>query len=181
MKIQNFLSEQDSNLIKKIITSSDFKWNYRSKSQQFCPDNMCIDQYVHSFYNDAFGGIKCDLWLDVAKPLIIATEKFLKKSVGLNRLKANMLEQKKCSDTELLMMEHQDWPGVSNNKHYSIVYYVGKSDGPTVLFDSNHKILNSYDFEDNAAIIFDSHTLHRGTPPVNHKNRFVVNMIVSVN
>lgn len=58
-----------------------------------------------------------------------------------------------------------------NFKHYSIVYYLKKSDGGTVI--------NGNFFEDTPgrAVLFDSNTYHYGVGPKQYSDRFLLNIM----
>jgi hypothetical protein len=110
---------------------------------------------------------------------------------SIHRLKANMLMQ---GDYNIEQHHPPHYDTVSPN-HWSMIYYVNRSDGPTRLFDKS----TEKDFESaedtndfyfkmeciekieprkNRAVIFPSNLLHASACPIQFKRRVVLNFVL---
>ena len=60
--------------------------------------------------------------------------------------------------------------------HYTMLYYVNDSDGPTNIFDyKGEKLIQEIEPKKGRAVIFTGDTYHSSSSPRNHPNRIVVN------
>ena len=69
---------------------------------------------------------------------------------------------------------HLDKP---SKGYMSLLYYVNDSDGDTIFFDKNIRMIKRVNPKKNRAILFDSNILHAGSNPIKSKKRIVINTI----
>lgn len=185
MIVDDFLSKSEADKIHKIVDEYDFRWRYKPRNQSHSPDNLSVFQFVHSLSFDDKNveqkKVKSRYYDAIMSPILSAFEKHTGNKVSrVVRAKINLITKMEVSPVELLMMEHKDIYGNSNGKTYSLVYYIEDSDGDTVIFDNNHNVVECAPPKKGSAVIFDSYTVHRGTPPNKHKRRVILNVILEV-
>ena len=59
-------------------------------------------------------------------------------------------------------------------KHYTMIYYILDSDGPTRIF-SEGKVINEIEPKKGRAVFFSGDTYHASAAPKNHSKRMVIN------
>ena len=59
-------------------------------------------------------------------------------------------------------------------EHYTMLYYVNDSDGPTKIF-SGEKIIKEINPKKGRAVFFSGDTYHASSSPKKHSNRVVIN------
>jgi hypothetical protein len=64
--------------------------------------------------------------------------------------------------------------------HKVFLYYVNDSDGDTILFDKNYKIVEKIKPEKGKFLIFDGDILHASSPPVKSKKRMIINLNIKI-
>ena len=85
------------------------------------------------------------------------------------RIKAGMFVK---NQTEKPHLAHVDRPYF----HYTMLYYVNDSDGPTQLYDEKGgKVVKEIEPKKGRAVILDGNIYHASSCPKNHVNRIVIN------
>lgn len=110
---------------------------------------------------------------------------------SIHRLKANMLMQGDYKDYQY----HPPHYDTVSPNHWSMVYYINRSDGPTRLFDKiaekdfesaddvnelyfGMECAESIEPRKNRAVIFPSNLLHSSACPIQFKRRVVLNFVL---
>jgi len=149
--IDNYLSQQDFDIVKSILNSDEFLWQLNKKPN----DNSSIGdfQFLHffvEFYQPEY--------LNAAYLPFIITKPYAKKvnkSYRINRAKANLFI--KTSNESKELGYHKDLEDSSEfNEYKTIILYLENSNGFT-QFKSGEKIESI----ENRALIFDAHTEHQ--------------------
>jgi hypothetical protein len=180
---ENVLSEEHHKELTDVVFGYYFPWHYwRYSSYQFKePDN--IYQLTHPIFED--GRVVCPPYIkpDEAKtverivPEItngINKQKYGEvKVIGVQRIQFNMLIPQPYTEKQLELGIHRDWQNEAEG-FKSAIYYLNNSDGDTVVGDEH------FTPRENTAILFDSYTNHRATPPTNTKRRIVLNIVFKV-
>ena len=185
--IDNFFNQEDQDFLENLLfieeqfpwylahTSNSTPHSYIQKIRQNVglPFEKEFHQFVHTFYEDEKQNSSHWSYL----------EKIFKsnKHVPINnffRVKANLNVQIIGATKDTHGALHQDHP---ESMFQSILYYVNDADGDTLLFDNKKNVVEKVSPKKGRAIIFDSHTFHAASPPLNHKIRVVVNCILYKN
>lgn len=174
-KLQNWLPVTLVNELDKIFTGDKVSWIYTPSTVNYQEVNK-VDgiedshQFVHLLYDQ--GQPVSHLW-EAVRPLIHFFEYHKKLQVcELGRIKANMLFQ----DTTTSNSYNTPHIDVHDDEWTSLVYYVNKSDGPTVMFDNKLNQIDQSIFEQGNAVFFPSNKLHSSTNPFNNYRRIVINI-----
>jgi hypothetical protein len=90
----------------------------------------------------------------------------------VSRAKINMLTMSDFKQNELYNTPHID----NIDPHYVLIYYVNDSDGDTFIFEGKgEKIIKRVTPKRGRFLLFPGELYHAGRPPVNHKNRVLIN------
>lgn len=159
-----------------VILHHDFTWHWNEftlvgdSTTSFA---KTTHQFTHLFWgkgkeNSSLSYMVFDIARTVAASLDIQL-KYLWKA------KANLL----CTMGDVHIDQqheiHRDCEDGDN--FYSVVYYIGESDGDTVLFDDSGKETARVPHKHNSAAVFNSLSNHRASLPRQHKRRVVINLI----
>lgn len=159
--IQNFLPEQDSDLILDTVTSNSFSWFY-SGSVGRKEDNKEF-YFVHIFF-DFF-----------AKTNLASPEDYIISNICKNmrippsfllRCKANLFTRSHLNFKHGL---HKDIENKANT--LNAIYYINTNNGYTE-FENGTRI----DSVRNSLLLFDNNTLHRSVNQTDEKIRLNINM-----
>jgi hypothetical protein len=63
-----------------------------------------------------------------------------------------------------------------DTEHYVFLYYVNDSDGDTIIFDDNNKIIDKIKPKKGRILLFDGNLLHSSSHPILSKKRIVINI-----
>lgn len=182
--------------IENIMGGTYFAWYHNNVTVDKLPDNWqwAEDedaqetwQFVHTFY--ANQRVQSDHFQFV-RPLLY----FIENETGVNcnklyRAKSNLLFP---TGKDVYTTPHTDEilkNEDGSSKYKTILYYINDSDGDTVFFDQRSELgtirpkMNIVDRmtpKKGSVVVFDSNIFHASTPPVNFKNRMVINFVVEV-
>ena len=132
-------------------------------------------QFTHNFY---INGAINSTYARMLDPILASIEsKADIKIKTIFRAKANLLTNMQMSEQELANEIHTDH---DSTDYRSFVYYVSTSDGNTIIYDEDETILEQASPVFNSGILFPSRLRHRGTPPLLHKRRIVINFILEI-
>ena len=153
--IDNFLSEQNFNILKDIILGNNFDWYYNNYIDSRDRPNKKF-QFIHFIFNNNCKGSNFNLIqpiLNIIKP------------ISLVRIKANLLTK----TNDIIINEfHKDFNNVNNLT--TAIFYINTCNGYT-LFKDGTKI-NSIA---NRFISFNSQLEHTGTSCTDENIRVVIN------
>lgn len=132
-------------------------------------------QFVHIIYHE--GSPKSDAWALVQPILFIFEEQTGITIKDVYKVKANLTTKLELSEEEQEEATHVDV--IKGDKKYlTIIYYVIDSDGDTLIYDDENFMRVTP--RKGVAVYFPSELNHRPTPPLEHKRRIVLNIIVEV-
>ena len=161
--IDNFLSSENSKLIKNSLCAEDFEWNFKSGITKDVDDPINIhndrldifqkqlrgyekDDYYfnHFFFNNTpfFMSQRISLMHPILRQL---------KIDFLYRIKANFYTRTEKN------VEH-DWHVDFEEEHFSAIYYVNTNNGKTLLKD-----IGEIESIENRMLIFKGNSLHAST------------------
>lgn len=156
--------------------SSNLNTATKESMEKFSFDqNICeYLMFVHVFYNNSRGETVANsdfipILNKILKPLL---QKLNLDTISILRSKANLQTQHKNNSVNNYNTPHVD----VNQDHYVAIYYVNDSDGDTVLFDENYKIIQRISPMKGRILLFNGKTLHCGSHPYSSKSRCVVNI-----
>lgn len=180
--IDNVFSEDIINKIENTLTGFYFPWYFyeetthpesyffkNSKNLKNCND-YC--QFVHSLYvpsDNNFGSEYFNLVLSLLNQFSLKHKiDFLK----IERAKANLQTQYQDNNEKNFNIPHKDL----DTEHYVFLYYVNDSDGDTIIFDDNNKIIDKIKPKRGRVLLFDGNLLHSSSHPILSKKRIVINI-----
>lgn len=179
MIIENLLPLPTAQHLEEKISNDWFPWYWTESTI----DTYHTDEYngiknfqfTHHFYKN---GSPSSSYATMLDPILKELEKRTEKRIqSIFRVKANLVTNMQMSAEELNKEIHIDH---FSDQYSSFVYYVSDSDGKTVVYDIDDKILEQTDPVFNTGILFKSNLRHRGTPPSLHKRRIVLNFIMEM-
>lgn len=189
---QNIISEKEQNYIERNLTDYRFPWHFiqssdlgikadlsylESKQEEF-KNKFIIDppQFYHSILTEGKPGPFFEWFTPILDQIYYPGMKIL-------RMKVNLTIPYVGSSEKSLGVPHVDLPDESDYK--TIIYYVTKSDGNTIIFNENkgHKGLLTIKHistpEKGKVLIFNGNTLHAACPPASNQTRIVLNINVA--
>jgi hypothetical protein len=194
--IDDFLTKEHQDSLERMITGSDFPWNFHAYSVSEYPltEHYYSDveykehiQFRHVFFHE--NTIKSNFFQYIA-PLLAEYQKKTNSNLNVYRIKANLLMPQKGPKsqqphTDNMIFENGVFKG--GNKR-TLLYYVHNSDGDTVLYNKHYfgeplglvKEQKRVSPKKGRAIIFDSNQVHSGTCPTNSDYRVVINCVFEV-
>lgn len=168
--LSNLLPAPTATHVRDVLLSEDFAWYWNERTLEEVPQST--HQFTHLFWvqgqaNSSFAYIPTNI--------ISAVEAALSVNAHyISSAKANLLCTLGDIDVDQQCEMHSDLP--AGDRVYSIVYYVGESDGDTVAYRDGIETARAQ-HRDNTAFVFNSLTQHRGSLPRKHKRRVVVNIV----
>ena len=157
--IDNFLNNEDFQLIKNTMLDINFPWfYYKTKTFKDEKETLYNFQFVHNFY--ANYGANSN-FLDLMSPLITKIN-----PIAIAKIKANMTMK---SDEIVEYGYHTDYTTDSNLK--TAVFYLNNNNGYTKFEDGS-----CIDSVENRLLIFDSQLKHTGTSCTDQRFRAVINL-----
>ena len=170
--LDNVISEGYQNYLSEQFTSNSFAWYYT-------PGATCLE--AEQDKNTAFSSL---LFLNVDErqhnnpgcdslfPLLFEGISKYKEGAELKflyRIKAGMFVK---NQTDKPHIPHVD---LKNNKHYTLLYYVIDSDGPTKFYNGDN-VFKQVDPKKGRAVIFPGDIYHASASPRQHPNRITLNI-----
>lgn len=162
--------------LRETVLSEDFPWfwNERTLEEKDCAEfEKTTHQFTHLFWNQgadnsSYSYLVFDILRAIEAALGIKVEYF-------SRAKANLL----CTLGDIDIDQHREIHTDSDigERIYSAVYYVGESDGDTVLFADSGEETARAKHQNNSAVVFNSRSKHRASLPRQHKRRVVINLV----
>ena len=75
------------------------------------------------------------------------------------------------NQTQGANMPHVDW----DFEHYTMLYYVNDSDGPTIIYDESANMVDKIEPVKGRVLIFSGDTIHASSSPTEHNCRITIN------
>jgi hypothetical protein len=168
MIVKDLLPQSYKKEIQDALLGDIFPWYF---NKNILPNvEKSSSQFTHTLYRD--NQIESDAF-SLIKPMIYFIEDKTSGSFKkIERIKANL--RTKNIDDKYELNIHKD---VEQDNYKSFVYYVNNSDGDTLFFDDNTKIINSVTPKENSGIFFNSNISHTSQAPIKNDCRVVINFI----
>jgi hypothetical protein len=168
MIVKDLLPQSYKKEIQDTLLGDLFPWYFNKK---ICPNvEKSSSQFTHTFYRN--NQIESEAF-SLIKPMIYFIEDKTNTSFKkIERIKVN-LRAKTINDNYELNI-HTD---MEQDNYKSFLYYVNDSDGDTLFFDENNKIINSVAPKENSGIFFNSNIKHTSQAPIKNDYRVVINFI----
>lgn len=180
--IDNFLPEELSEEIYKVLSSPNFAWFYQKTTVDPIFDRIIkgsydYPQFSHIFYNRNHGEtiINSD-YHPIADQ--VCRRYMLNENIDISllRCKANLqLCYPKRQKNEKFNPPHVDLHDAG--ECLTAIYYVCDSDGDTYFFNDNYEVIHSVSPKANRFIVFDGQMLHAGNHPLDSRERIVINFV----
>jgi len=165
--VNDAISKSYQDLIEEVLTSEEFRWSYQPK---ITDNNDAKDT------NTGFGvtllsdGYKSE-YAGLLYPVLL--EGFAKyrtdhKIENCFRIRAGMFVK---NQTQGANMPHVDW----DFEHYTMLYYVNDSDGPTIIYDESANMVDKIEPVKGRVLIFSGDTIHASSSPKEHNCRIAIN------
>ena len=172
--IDDVISKGYQNLIERIFTTSStshIPWNF---IENITDDNRNEKPDISGFaFNIFHSDIKLKTeYADLLIPLLYEAVDKCKKGKEIKkllRIRAGMFIR---NQTDKPHESHVDY----DNFHYTMLYYVNDSDGPTNIFDyKGENVIQEIEPKKGRAVLMTGDTYHSSSCPRNHINRIVIN------
>lgn len=190
--IDDLLDKEESSLIEKQMYDSFFPWFFTCqkaddgkmytvssvKANEWKNDKNVIDngQFVHLFLSLVENSQEINSsYMDIPYKILSEFSKKTKTNIDFSdilRIKANLITQYREYTKNSYGIPHTDY----SYEHYVLIYYVNDSDGDTVLFDKNKKIMAKITPKKGRCLFFNGNILHAGGHPVDNFSRCVINI-----
>jgi hypothetical protein len=168
MIIKDLLPQSYKKEIQDALLGDLFPWYLNKNIIPNIEKSSC--QFTHTFYRN--NQIESDAF-NLIKPMIYFIEDKTNTSFKtIQRIKANLRTKTINNDYELNI--HKD---MDQDNYKSFLYYLNDSDGDTLFFDKNKKIINSVTPKENSGIFFKSNISHTSQAPIKNDFRVVINFI----
>lgn len=180
-KYKNFLEKENFEEIWRLVTSSDFNWNYiescsgRGSRIDFCQD-VDFHYREYGFFNTFFNyKDKKDIkFSNIVKPIIDEISKDL-EIFHLIRVRVGM--QTYIGDKNFAHGPHVDY----FFPHKTLIYYVECDDGDTIFYKGEMKndggsleVMDRVSPERNSAVVFDGLIIHGSSSPFSTSRRIAI-------
>lgn len=175
--LENFLPQEYVDQLAFEIGHHYFPWFWRPSTRYGIEEEGKDSkdfQFVHIMYHE--GSPMSEAW-GLVQPVLFAFEEHTGITIkDVYKVKANLTTKLNLTEAEQEEATHVDI--IKGDKKYlTIVYYVIDSDGDTVVIDDETTRVSP---RKGTAVYFPSELNHRPTPPLEHKRRIVLNIIVEV-
>jgi hypothetical protein len=176
--IDNLFEEKYQNDIENLIINSELPLFYNKSTiadeerHKLEKNVLDLPQFTHSFLRDE--QINSGFWpifLPIAQILNAKIEKL--QTLNLTRFKLNLNFLVANAKSNQYFPQHID---MGNKEGITIIYYVNNSDGDTLFFDQNKKIIKRNTPKKGSIVMFDNQLIHAGQPPVKSPFRSVINI-----
>jgi hypothetical protein len=168
MIIENLLPQSYKKEIQDALLGDLFPWYLNKNIVPSVEKSSC--QFTHTLYrNDQ---IESDAF-SLIKPMIYFIEDKTNTPIKkIERIKANLRTKTINNEYKLNIHKDQD-----QDNYKSFLYYVNDSDGDTLFFDEDKKIINSVTPKENSGVFFNSNINHTSQAPIKNDCRIVINFI----
>ncbi len=180
----DIISKDDQKKFVKELYNVEFPWYLQKTTTAITETNTAIKDdkscdtlgLVHVIYDEK-KGINSQIY----QPALNTLNNFLSKNniilEKLLRIKTNLVF-KRVDNSEKYHTPHVD----NEQNHYTLLYYVNDSDGPTYLFNNkyngtkqNLNLIEKVNPEQGRAILLDGHYYHASSNPAINDYRLVIN------
>ena len=172
--LDNVISEGYQNYLSEQFTSSNFPWYYTSGATFLETEqdkNTAFSSLL--FSNDLqYKSTYCDFLYPLLFDGISKYKRGAKLEL-LHRIKAGMFVK---NQTDKPHLPHVD---IDNTKHYTLLYYVIDSDGPTKFYNGDN-VFKQVEPKKGRAVIFPGDIYHASSSPRQHPNRITLNINFSI-
>lgn len=171
MKVfDNIINDTYQNYISDQLTSDIFPWYYTDNAT--IKDKDKNSAFSNQLFLNADERQHKNPYCDCLYPLLFEGITRYKEGAELKflyRIKAGMFVR---NQTDKPHIPHVD---LKNNKHYTLLYYVIDSDGPTRFYDGD-KVIREVEPKKGRAVIFPGDMYHSSSSPRKHSNRITINI-----
>lgn len=199
--IDGLLDENLADQLEGFFLGDSVNWNYNPFTTRigrlfsgslYFPHIIETHQFTHQIVKDDMAMSSNPEIVPLSKILVSNIQEHVgMKFHSIHRLKANLLMQGDYR-SEQLHPPHYDT--IAQN-HWSMVYYVNRSDGATHIFDKSAdkdfesaqdvneiyremKCIQTVEPKKNRAVIFPSNRIHASSCPIQFKRRVVLNFVL---
>ena len=170
--IDNIISLGYQNLVEEVWGSSYFDWYFNSQISVKGDDDVNTGFTHRTFYTDN-GKPVATTYNHLVYPILLeALNKYKKGSLikELYRIRGAMFVK---NQTSLPHLPHVD----NDYKHYTMLYYVTDSDGPTKIFSdkSGERVIREIEPKKGRVVFMSGDTYHASASPRTHERRIVIN------
>lgn len=169
--------------LNNLVLSDKFGWKYISTTADVRDklDSNLNGTFYHNLYHH-LNNIKSEHY-DVFLPLVFE----LLEASGLNNYKVirSRLGLLQNRGKSIVHAPHVDYI----EPHKTIIYYLNQSDGSTFFYNEDMVVENNLPkmhdtftvshqniYKKNSMVVFDGHTYHSSSTPIQHENRIVLNI-----
>lgn len=167
MIIKDLLPQSYKKEIQDALLGDIFPWYF---NKNILPSEKSSFQFTHTLYRD--NKIESDAFTLIRPMIYFIEDKTNTSFKKIERIKANL--RTKTLDDNYEFNIHKD---MAENNYKSFIYYVNDSDGDTLFFDDNNKIINSVTPKENSGVFFNSNIKHTSQAPIKNDYRVVINFI----
>ena len=165
--IDNVISKNYQNLIEDNFSTSKIAWYFAENITSQASDTSSSG-FSHTIFkdNNPTGSL-----FNLVLPILLEGLGKYKDGVDIKdlyRIRAAMFVKNQAGT--LHNTPHLD----HTFKHYTMIYYILDSDGPTRIF-SEGKVINEIEPKKGRAVFFSGDTYHASAAPKNHSKRMVIN------
>ena len=167
--IDDSISKGYQNIVENFLGSDDFSWYFSSNITEV-GGKETISGFSDNLYQleENIKKPGADLLIPILYESVDKYEKD-RQIKELFRIRVGMFVK---DQTDKPHQAHVDSPDL----HYTMLYYVNDSDGPTNIFDyKGEKVIQEIEPKKGRAVIMTGDTYHSSSCPRNHINRIVVN------
>lgn len=156
-----------------VHTDNYFPWYFQNKTSyhDYKDDGNTVDCFQLS-HGSCYDNKKLSNVFDYTKKIVDCT---MYRDLPISRIKSNLTTNLSNYNENLHQPIHVD----SDNRNFvSMLYYVNDSDGGTMFFDENDKIVEKIEAKKGRLVIFPSTIKHAGCNPINTQYKIIVNYIL---
>ena len=167
--LDNIISPGYQNLVEEIMGGTYFDWYFNSQISVVGDDDTNSGFTHKIFYTDNGKPVGTTYYHLVYPILLEAINKYKRGSLikELYRIRGAMFVKDQTSLPHLPHIDHQF-------EHYTMLYYVNDSDGPTKIF-SGEKIIRQINPKKGRVVLMSGDTYHASSSPRTHAKRMVIN------
>ena len=170
--IDNFISSVYEDYLENLITDATLPlyYNKHTLSTYYSVPGKENPQFTHGFFRD--NEVRSSYMTHI-EPIIF----YLMAKTEILRLKNLVKCKLNLNYQDLSYAENEHYPVHIDNieKGITAIYYINDSDGNTLFFDKDYKIIESVAPKKGRIVCFDNQILHAGQPPKQSLYRAVIN------
>lgn len=167
---KNFLPEDYFKKIQSIsLDELNMPWFFLesvSGMEDFNDTNLQYG-FFHVIFNDAPNSFLFDKFYPIIE---IMKNNYEIDVFNLKRMRLGM--QVKISDKSIVNFPHTDY----DNDHMVMLMYLNDSDGDTIFYNDDKKVIRSIEPSENTAVLFDGKILHSSSTPSKNSRRVALNI-----